>query len=86
MRHNCAVREDDQSFAVREGAPVAICLGEVTFNDAVFALVFDDKREMSGHERRWSLRSRLRAEKYGEGIGLHRFDENGAIGDLVELG
>ena len=72
--------EDDEDFAVGEGLPVAIGFGEMAFDEAVFAFVFDDQREVGGDER-----FALGTEEDGEGIGLHGFDEEGTVGDLVEF-
>ena len=47
--------KDDQGFAAGEGLPVAIGAGEVAFDEAVLAFVFDDQREVGGSERRWRL-------------------------------
>ena len=69
--------EDDQGFAAGEGLPVAIGAGEVAFEDAVLAFVFDHQREVGGRERRWSSGVGLRAEENGEGIGLHGLNEDG---------
>ena len=43
--------EDDQGFAAGEGLPVTIGPGEVAFDEAVFAFVLDDQREMGGDGR-----------------------------------
>jgi hypothetical protein len=65
--------------------PVPVGLGEVPFEQAAFAFVFHYEREVGGDETRCRLRSGLRAEKDGEGIRLHGLDEDGSVGNLVEL-
>jgi hypothetical protein len=49
-------RENDKSFASGEGPPVGVCLGEVAFDEPVFAFILDDEREVRRDERRWRLR------------------------------
>ena len=78
--------KDGQGFAAGEGLPVGIGAGEVAFEEAVLAFVFDHKREVGGRERSWRLGVGLRAEENGEGIGLHGLNEDGAVGNLVEFG
>ena len=77
--------EDNQRLAAGEGLPVAICLGEVAFEQAVGTVVFHHQREMGGNGSAGDLLAVERAEKYGERAGLHGFDEDGAVGDLIEV-
>ena len=63
-----------------------IGLGKVAFDEAVFAFVFHHQRQMGGQRAAPGSGVGLRAEEDGEGVGLHGFDEDGAVGDLVEFG
>ena len=75
-------REDDERFVAGEGLPVRIGLGEVAFNEAVRAFVFDDERQMRGGGRAVCSGT----EEYGEGMRLHQFKQQRAVGDGVECG
>jgi hypothetical protein len=41
---------------------------------------------VGGDERGLRVRGGSRAEEDGERVGLHRFNEDGAVGDLIEFG
>jgi hypothetical protein len=78
--------EDNEGFTVGEGMPVRIGFCEMAFEDAVGAIVFDDEGEMGRVVRAGVFCRAERANEDGEGVGLHGFDKDGAIGDLVEFG
>ena len=59
---------------------------KVAFEDAVRAFIFDHEREMRGVMESGVLNRGKRSDENGEGIGLHGFDEDRAIGDLIEFG
>ena len=50
------------------------------------AFIFDDEGEMGGVMCDCVPGRIERAEENGEGVCAHRFNEDGAIGDLVESG
>jgi hypothetical protein len=65
---------------------VGIGFGEVSFDEAVRALIFYDERKMSGVMGGGCDGVVHGAEEDGERMGAHDFEEDGAIGELVEFG
>ena len=60
-----------------------IGVGEVAFEQTVFAFVFHHQRQMRG--RGLGSGGCLRSKENGERMSAHRLDEEGAVGELVEF-
>ena len=73
--------KDYQGFAAGEMLPVRIGAGEMAFDEAVLAVVFDDQRQMRGGR----ILAFKRTKEDGERIGAHGLEDGVAVGDLVEF-
>lgn len=78
--------KDNQGFAIGERLPMGIGLGEVAFEKAVRTFFFYDEGKMRGVVLRSAYVRVERSEEDREGVAAHGFDEDCAVGDLIEFG
>jgi hypothetical protein len=78
--------EDHESFAAGKRAPVRIGFGEVTFDEAVLALIFDNEWEVSCRGGFIGRRTREWAEERGKRVLVHGFEKHASIVHESEFG